>query len=65
MTFEDAIVYYKTSRAIAEALEMSDARVSQMKSAGGFSYPIQCVLEIHSGRKLKARREDEPTGKAA
>jgi hypothetical protein len=65
MTFDEALAYYGTSRAISQALGMSDARVSQMKSSGGFSYPIQCVLEKDSGGNLIARREDDPATKAA
>lgn len=61
MTFLDALSYYKTSRAIGDALGLSKGRVSQMKSDGGFSYPIQCVLEKDTGGKLIARREDEPS----
>lgn len=65
MTFEDAIKYYGSSRAISRALQMTDGRISQMKSAGGFSYPVQCVLEKDSGGALIARREDEPKSQSA
>jgi len=66
MNFQEALSYYKTGRAIARALGVTDGRVSQLKSDGGFSYPVQCVLEKHSGGALVARREDEPqTAKSA
>ena len=60
MTFEEVHHHYKTNRAIGKALGLSDGRVSQCKADGGFSYPLQCVLEKESGGKLIARREDEP-----
>jgi hypothetical protein len=60
MTFKEAIDFYKTNRAISEALGVSDSRVSQIKAEGGFSYTTQCVLEKHSGGVLIARREDAP-----
>ena len=61
MTFEEAQSFYKTGRAIAKALKLSEGRISQFKSEGGFPYPEQCVLEKDSGRKLIARRKDEPS----
>jgi hypothetical protein len=61
MTFEEAIGFYKSNRAIGKALNLSDARISQFKSEGGFAYPEQCVLEKDSNRKLIAKREDAPT----
>lgn len=60
MTYEQALDYYGTGIGIAAALGVSRSRVSQCRAAGGFSYPMQCVLEKESGRKLKARREDDP-----
>lgn len=65
MTFDQAFDYFKTGSAIADALGVSDGRVSQCKAKGGFSYPMQCVLEKESGGKLKARREDCPASAAA
>ncbi|WP_286237954.1 hypothetical protein [Neptuniibacter halophilus] len=61
MTFEEAIGFYKTNRAIGKALELSDARISQIKSDGGFAYPEQCVLEKDSKGELIARKQDAPT----
>jgi hypothetical protein len=63
MTFAQALKFYKTQKAIAEALCLSNARVSQCKSEGGFSYPLQCVLEKDSGGALVAKRKDEPNQK--
>ena len=60
MTFNQALKFYKTQKAIADALCLSSARVSQCKSEGGFSYPLQCVLEKDSGGALVAKRKDEP-----
>ena len=60
MTYEQALDYFGTGSGIAYALGVSRSRVSQCRAAGGFSYPMQCVLEKESGRKLKARREDDP-----
>lgn len=60
MTYQEALDYYGSNRALCEALGVSDGRGSQIKAAGGFSYPMQCVLEKDSGGKLIARREDEP-----
>ena len=60
MSFDQALKVYKTQKAIADALRLSNARVSQCKSEGGFSYPLQCVLEKDSGGVLVARRTDEP-----
>ena len=60
MTFEQAINHFGTSRAVAEVLRKSPGRISHFKSAGGFPYEIQCVLEKHSGRVLIAERSDDP-----
>ncbi len=60
MTFQEAIDFYKTNRAISEVLGVSEGRVSQIKSEGGFSYAFQCVLEKHSGGALQASRIDAP-----
>lgn len=65
MTYEQALAHFKTGRAIAEALGVSPGRVSQCKSAGGFSYQQQCVLEKASSSVLEARQEDEPVHEAA
>lgn len=60
MTYEEARIHYRTNKAIAEALGVSESRVSQCKAAGGFSYPMQCVLEKASAGKLTADRKDDP-----
>lgn len=60
MTYDEALAFFKTGRRIAEVLGVSPSRVSQCRSAGGFSYPIQCVLEKESRGKLVARRKDDP-----
>lgn len=68
MTFDEALAHFNTGKSIADALGVSSGRVSQCRAAGGFSYPMQCVLEKESGGALVARREDEPvtaTGTAA
>jgi hypothetical protein len=61
MTFDEALKYFGTGRAIGDALAVTSSRVSQCRSAGGFSYPMQCVLEKESGGNLTARREDDPS----
>lgn len=61
MTFNEALSFYKSNRAISKALNLSDARISQFKSEGGFAYPEQCVLEKDSAGKLLAKREDAPS----
>ena len=60
MTFDEALTHFRTGRAIGDALGVSSSRVSQCRAAGGFSYPMQCVLEKESGGKLIARRQDVP-----
>lgn len=65
MTFDEALAFFGSGRAIGDALGVSRGRVSQCRAAGGFSYPMQCVLEKESRRKLIAKREDEPGSSAA
>ena len=65
MTYDEALAHFKTGRAIAEALGVSPGRVSQCKTAGGFSFQQQCVLEKSSGGVLSARPEDEPAQQLA
>lgn len=65
MTYDEALAHFKTGRAIAEALGVSPGRVSQCKTAGGFSFQQQCVLEKSSGGVLSARQEDEPAQQLA
>jgi hypothetical protein len=60
MTYEEALNFFGSGRGIAKALALSSSRVSQCRAAGGFSYPMQCVLEKESGGALTARRSDEP-----
>ena len=60
MTYDEALEFFGTGRQIAETLGVSPGRISQCRAAGGFSYPMQCVLEKESERKLIARREDDP-----
>lgn len=60
MTFQEALDYYGTNNALCDALGVDKSRGSQIKSKGGLSYPMQCVLEKDSGGKLVARREDDP-----
>lgn len=60
MTYDEALKHYRTGRAIGEALRVTGSRVSQCRTAGGFSYPMQCVLEKESGGALIAKLEDEP-----
>jgi len=61
MTYDEALKHYRTGRAIGEALRVTGSRVSQCRTAGGFSYPMQCVLEKESGGVLIAKLEDEPS----
>jgi len=61
MNFEQALMYFGTARNIAQALRVSPGRVSQCKAAGGFSYPMQCVLEKVSGGALQAFESDAPS----
>lgn len=65
MTYIEALAHFKTGRAIAKALGLSPGRVSQCKSAGGFSYQQQCVLEKESGGRLQASQSDEPVQQLA
>lgn len=60
MTYQQALAHFKTGRAIAAALGVSPGRISQRKTAGGFSYQQQCVLEKASGGSVLAHQEDEP-----
>ena len=60
MTFDEALKYFRTGRAIGDALRVSGSRVSQCRAAGGFSYPMQCVLEKESDGALVAKRDDDP-----
>ncbi len=60
MTYDDALGFFKSGQGIGDALGVSGSRVSQCKAAGGFSYPMQCVLEKESGGVLKASRSDDP-----
>jgi len=60
MTYNEALKFFGSGRAIGDALRVSGSRVSQCRSAGGFSYPMQCVLEKESGGKLLACRHDDP-----
>lgn len=61
MTFEEALGFYKTNKAIGRALGLSDGRISQCKKEGGFAYPEQCVLEKDSKGKLMASKQDAPS----
>jgi hypothetical protein len=60
MTYDQALQFFGSGRSIGDALGVSGSRVSQCRAAGGFSYPMQCVLEKESGGKLAASREDDP-----
>ncbi|WP_287030021.1 hypothetical protein [Pseudomonas sp. UBA6310] len=60
MTYDQAIAHFKTGRAIADALGVSPGRVSQCKTAGGFSFQQQCVLEKASEGQLLANQADVP-----
>ena len=60
MTYNEALKHFGTGRAIGDALGVSGSRVSQCRTTGGFSYPMQCVLEKESGGELVARRTDDP-----
>lgn len=60
MTFDEALKHFRTGRATGNALGVSSSRVSQCRAAGGFSYPMQCVLEKESGGALVAQRQDVP-----
>lgn len=60
MTFEDAMKHFGSGKAIGDALGVSRSRVSQCRSAGGFSYPMQCVLEKASEGAVQASRSDDP-----
>ena len=60
MTFDEALKHFRTGRAIGDALRVSGSRVSQCRAAGGFPYPMQCVLEKESGGVLVAKRADDP-----
>ncbi|KAI2693112.1 hypothetical protein [Pseudomonas sp. TNT3] len=60
MTYDEALKHFGTGRAIGDALRVTGSRVSQCRTAGGFSYPMQCVLEKESRGALVARRDDDP-----
>ena len=60
MTYDEALKHFGTGRAIGDALGVSSSRVSQCRTTGGFSYPMQCVLEKESRGALIAKREDDP-----
>lgn len=60
MTYEDALKHFLSGKAIGDALGVTRSRVSQCRAAGGFSYPMQCVLEKESDGQLKADRADDP-----
>ncbi|WP_122425134.1 hypothetical protein [Pseudomonas viridiflava] len=60
MTYEEALKHFGTQRAIGDALGVTTSRVSQCRTAGGFSYPMQCVLEKESSGTLIANRQDDP-----
>ncbi|MGY1448730.1 hypothetical protein ACW582_16235 [Pseudomonas chlororaphis] len=61
MTYDDALKHFGSGKAIGDALGVTGSRVSQCRAAGGFSYPMQCVLEKESDGALKAIRSDDPT----
>lgn len=61
MKYDEALKYFGTGRAIGDALGVSSSRVSQCRAIGGFSYPMQCVLEKESGGRLVASRQDVPS----
>lgn len=60
MTYQEALNHFHSGKAIAAALGLTPGRVSQCKTAGGFSYQQQCVLEKASGGAVTARHEDAP-----
>jgi len=60
MTYDEALKHFGTGRAIGDALGVSSSRVSQCRTTGGFSYPMQCVLEKESRGVLIAKRDDDP-----
>lgn len=60
MTYDDALKLFGSGKAIADALGVTRSRVSQCRATGGFSYPMQCVLEKESCGALVAKREDDP-----
>lgn len=65
MTYQEALTHFGSGRAIAVALTITPGRVSQCKSAGGFSFQQQCVLEKASEGALAARQEDVPAQPSA
>ena len=65
MTYQEALEHFRSGRAIAAALSLTPGRVSQCKSAGGFSFQQQCVLEKASEGALSARQEDVPSQQMA
>lgn len=60
MTYDQALKFFGSGRSIGDALGVSGSRVSQCRTAGGFSYQLQCVLEKESAGKLTACRSDDP-----
>lgn len=61
MTYEDALKHFGSGKAISDALGVTRSRVSQCRTAGGFSYPMQCVLEKESNGAVAASRDDDPS----
>jgi hypothetical protein len=61
MTFADALDFFDTNQALSKALGVSRSRVSQLKSEGGFSYSLQCVLEVATNGRLKACKSHAPS----
>lgn len=60
MTYDEALKQFGSGKAIADALGVTRSRVSQCRATGGFSYPMQCVLEKESHGALIAKREHDP-----
>lgn len=60
MTFDEAVDFFGSRKALEEILDVSRQRISQISIEGGFNYPTQCVLQVESKNKLKARRSDAP-----
>ena len=65
MTFDEALKFFGSGKAIGDALGVSGSRVSQCRTSGGFSYPMQCVLEKESDGLLIAKRQDVPGSEQA
>lgn len=58
MNLHEALAHYGSQAAIARACEISDAAVHQWFKQGFIPYPRQCELQIESGNKVIARKED-------